>query len=567
MPSSDLAVEVWIDRPSGVYGQGEPVGIYVRPSEAAHVTVFNTNASGATTVVFPNQYQTQNRVAANKVLQLPGPGMQYQLQVGPPYGANLIKVLATKRPVSLLSAAEFAQSGAFRNFRGGPEALARQLNVVAAQAPDAGWANAELTFVSAPSAGANPAVTVLPAVPERPTSGNSGPRCAAGKGGRLRTPAGTASRRVCGWRGLDADGGRGARLLLDVGEYRRGRGSDRAGAEPLGERAGVDRRDGEVSAGNGQRGGVPGVGHGEAGLDRDLRCGAGEAGILGAVVRQEPRHDGRAGDQRGRRVAGGARAVARRRTGAHGGRLQRARGEIGMRAIKMKQVAATALRGGFPRRTWRRDQPSSRVAGRGVGWGGAAGAGPVEAGELQDGAHRCRRDGRRCRRRPQLDPTASQCRRSAAEDCGGSGSARRWKYASAPRRLVSFPCGRRTRKASWIVSSRNRYTPDGSEGVPVREGRTYCVGSDGRLTTEDGATVHAGTGKYRIVVREPVGQSALLLYWTTEVEQQPEAELAVDIDALDQSIKKRKRGSGKYRGAPPREALTFEFEIEPEPSF
>ena len=112
----------------------------------------------------------------------------------------------------------------------------------------------------------------------------------------------------------------------------------------------------------------------------------------------------------------------------------------------------------------------------------------------------------------------------------------------------------------------NRYTPDGSEGVPVREGRTYCVGSDGRLTTEDGATVAAGTGKYRLEVREPVGQSALLLYWTTEVEQQPEAELAVDIDALDQSIKEHKRGSGKYRGVPPRESLTIEFEIEAGPS-
>lgn len=171
LPSSDLVVEVWIDRPSGVYGQGEPLGIYVRPSEAAHVTVFNTNASGATTVVFPNQYQTQNRVAAKQVLQLPGPGMQYQLQVGPPFGANLIKVLATKQPVSLLEAAEFARAGAFRSFSGGPAALARQLNVVATQAPDAGWANADLTFVSAPSAGSGPAVTVLPAQPARPPSG------------------------------------------------------------------------------------------------------------------------------------------------------------------------------------------------------------------------------------------------------------------------------------------------------------------------------------------------------------------------------------------------------------
>ena len=110
----------------------------------------------------------------------------------------------------------------------------------------------------------------------------------------------------------------------------------------------------------------------------------------------------------------------------------------------------------------------------------------------------------------------------------------------------------------------NRYTPEGSEGFPVREGQTYCVSGDGRLTADDGATVHAGTGKYRLEVREPVGQSELLLYWTHELEQQPEAELAVDIDALDNAIEKRRSGSGKgkYRGrTPPRETLTFEFEI------
>lgn len=113
----------------------------------------------------------------------------------------------------------------------------------------------------------------------------------------------------------------------------------------------------------------------------------------------------------------------------------------------------------------------------------------------------------------------------------------------------------------------NRYTPDGSEGVPVGEGRTYCVGSDGRLTTGDGATVAAGTGQYRLEVQEPVGPSELLLYWTTEPEQQPEGELAMDIDALDEAIEKARGGSGKHRGPPPlRESLTFGFEIVRGPS-
>lgn len=112
----------------------------------------------------------------------------------------------------------------------------------------------------------------------------------------------------------------------------------------------------------------------------------------------------------------------------------------------------------------------------------------------------------------------------------------------------------------------NRYTPSGAEGFPVRKGRTYCVDSGGRLTADDGDTVDAGTGKYRIMVQEPVGESQLLLYWTEEQEQQPEAELAIDIDALDQAIEKVKRGTGKYRGVPPRETLTVDFEIVGAPS-
>ena len=111
----------------------------------------------------------------------------------------------------------------------------------------------------------------------------------------------------------------------------------------------------------------------------------------------------------------------------------------------------------------------------------------------------------------------------------------------------------------------NRYTPPGVEGVPVREGRTYCVGSAGRLVADDGVTVTEGTGKYAVEVQEPVGQSELLVYWTTEPEQQPESELAMDIDALDEAIEKARggSGSGKYRGAPPRETQTVVFEIVP----
>lgn len=165
LPSSDLKLDLWINKAGGVYGEGETVEIYARPSEAAYVTVFNTNARGETTVVFPNRFREQNFVRAGSVLQVPGLGAQWSLRVSAPYGANLIKAVATKQPVSLLDASQFARNGDFRSFSGGADQLARQIQIVADKQPRAGWAAAQQNFTvaaAAPSA-SGPSVTVGPA--------------------------------------------------------------------------------------------------------------------------------------------------------------------------------------------------------------------------------------------------------------------------------------------------------------------------------------------------------------------------------------------------------------------
>ena len=154
LPSSDLRLDLWMNKAGGMYGEGESVEIYARASEAAYVTIFNVNARGETTVVFPNRFRAQNFVQAGSVLQVPGPGADFKLRVSAPYGVNLIKALATREPVSLLDASQFTQSGAFRTVRGGAGGLARQLQVVAKNEPRAGWAAAQMPFTAAPSAAA-----------------------------------------------------------------------------------------------------------------------------------------------------------------------------------------------------------------------------------------------------------------------------------------------------------------------------------------------------------------------------------------------------------------------------
>ena len=159
----------------------------------------------------------------------------------------------------------------------------------------------------------------------------------------------------------------------------------------------------------------------------------------------------------------------------------------------------------------------------------------------------------------------------ALKAADGRQQSRSDRFAVGDRVEICFGASRKGFVSLWSQDANgvldrlvpNRYTPPGVEGVPVREGRTYCVGSDGRLVADDGVTVTEGTGKYAVEVQEPVGQLELLVYWTTEPEQQPESELAMDIDALDEAIEKARGGSGKYRGAPPRETQTVVFEIVP----
>ena len=168
LPSSDLKLDLWINKANGVYADGESVQIYMRPSEAAYVTIFNTDARGETTVVFPNRFRAQNFVQAGNILQVPGPGADFKLRVSAPYGANLIKALATKKPVSLLDASKFTQTGNFQSFSGGADQLARQIQVTANKEQTAGWASAQLPFTVVAAAGTTtggPSVNVTPAQP------------------------------------------------------------------------------------------------------------------------------------------------------------------------------------------------------------------------------------------------------------------------------------------------------------------------------------------------------------------------------------------------------------------
>ena len=101
--------------------------------------MLNVGASGQTTVLFPNAYQTETRVSANQVVEVPSPNSGASIRVGGPTGRELIKVIASTRSTPLFAAGATQTGGLFRTLKSDSRSVARDLQVtMEAQATDAG---------------------------------------------------------------------------------------------------------------------------------------------------------------------------------------------------------------------------------------------------------------------------------------------------------------------------------------------------------------------------------------------------------------------------------------------
>jgi hypothetical protein len=129
---SQVPVTAWTDRPDAIYRIGEPVTISVRPDRDAHITVLNIGTSGRTTVLFPNTIQRDSRVRAGQTISLGGPGAGYNIVPQGPAGVELVQVIATTRPLTLVELNQIgAQQGAspFVSLGRSGEEVARDLAV------------------------------------------------------------------------------------------------------------------------------------------------------------------------------------------------------------------------------------------------------------------------------------------------------------------------------------------------------------------------------------------------------------------------------------------------------
>ena len=129
--NNTINLEAGFDHQSGVYAEGDRVRFLIRTDQDAYITVVTVGPSGKSLQLFPNDAQPQNMIRANTPLQIPAPNSTAQIVVSPPFGTELIKVVATGAPAGLVPNSALSGMGAFRSIEGGVDELVRDLTIAA----------------------------------------------------------------------------------------------------------------------------------------------------------------------------------------------------------------------------------------------------------------------------------------------------------------------------------------------------------------------------------------------------------------------------------------------------
>jgi hypothetical protein len=126
-----LATVITADRADATYAVGETARLTLTANQDAFVTVLDIGPTGTVAQLFPNRFQTDNRLAAGQPVEIAGPATGAHIAISPPTGTELIKVIASNKPLVVVPEAQLQGAGPFRIVDGGVPALMRDLSVVA----------------------------------------------------------------------------------------------------------------------------------------------------------------------------------------------------------------------------------------------------------------------------------------------------------------------------------------------------------------------------------------------------------------------------------------------------
>lgn len=128
---SSIQLSASVDRKDATYARGDAVKIALKVNENAYVVVYNVGPKGKVTQLFPNRFQKDNLIKAGHETQVPSAGSSAEIKVSGNLGGELIKVIASNKPLKVVPENQLVEGDVFMSVQGDVDALVQDLEVVA----------------------------------------------------------------------------------------------------------------------------------------------------------------------------------------------------------------------------------------------------------------------------------------------------------------------------------------------------------------------------------------------------------------------------------------------------
>lgn len=132
---SSLQVTASIDRADLTYARGDILKLRVKTNEDAYVTVFNVGPKGKVTQIYPNNFQKDNFVKANREVEIPSADSKAEIKIAGDLGGEVVKVFATNKQLKIVPEGVATPGQVFLSVKESVPEIVRNLEVTASAAP------------------------------------------------------------------------------------------------------------------------------------------------------------------------------------------------------------------------------------------------------------------------------------------------------------------------------------------------------------------------------------------------------------------------------------------------
>lgn len=101
---SKLQVKLSLDRgEGGIYREGDRLHLFLKANMDCYVKVLYHQVDGTQVLIFPNKFHPDARIKKNRLYQVPPDNNSFNLEVEQPFGAEMVKVIASTDPIEIES--------------------------------------------------------------------------------------------------------------------------------------------------------------------------------------------------------------------------------------------------------------------------------------------------------------------------------------------------------------------------------------------------------------------------------------------------------------------------------